>query len=417
MKGVTATTPASTTAVIGIAVAAGLVPLNSTMIAVALPDIAASFGVSTGRVSVLVTAYLVAMFVGQPIAGRIIDRFGARTTVVAGLAGISMTSLLAAGAPALGVLVATRGLQAAFAATLVPGVQSMLRALSSPSERGRSFGILGSVIGVGAAAGPLIGGTVTQVAGWRAIFVVNVPIALAALLALRRVDAVRHAATTGETDATPPRHGIANRIFVSSFAAQTLSTQGQYALLLLAPMMLSARGWGAGAIGLALSAFTVGLVVTGPPGGRAGDTHGRRAPVMAGLAVATVALGAIATGGPDIDTTALVVALAAFGLGLGFSLPSLTTAALESVRDERAASAAGVFATSRYVGSITASLAIAVVVTDDVDGTRAVLAASTVAMVLAFVVAAWLPGREPTAVGPRRGVAVEPAGAGAGLGS
>ena len=400
MRGETAATPASapTTAVIGVAAAAGLVPLNSTMIAVALPDIAADFGVSTGRVSVLVTAYLLAMFVGQPIAGRIVDRVGARATVVAALVGISMTSLVAAGAPSLGVLVTARGLQAAFAATLVPGVQSMLRTLSSPSERGRSFGILGSVIGVGAAAGPIIGGAATQLGGWRGIFVVNVPIAVAALVALRRVGTAGGAALAVGISASSPRRGIANGVFVSSFAAQTLSTQGQYALLLLAPMLLSARGWGAGSIGLALSALTVGLVVTGPPGGRAGDSHGRRAPVVVGLAIATIALGAIAAGGPDIASAALVVALGVFGLGLGFSVPSLTTAALESVRDERTASAAGVFATSRYVGSITASVAIAVVVGDDVDGARGIFAAATVAMLLACAVAAWLPGPTPARV-------------------
>ena len=79
-------------------------------------------------------------------------------------------------------------------------------------------------------------------------------------------------------------------------------------------------------------------------------------------------------------------------------MPSLTTAALESVRDERTASAAGVFATSRYVGSITASVAIAVVVGDDVDGARGIFAAATVAMLLACAVAAWLPGPTPAGV-------------------
>ena len=391
--------PPTRAAVIGIAVAAGLVPLNSTMIAVALPDIADDFGASAGRVSVLVTVYLLAMLVGQPVAGRVVDRLGSRSTVTAALLGISLTSLLAGASPNLTLLVAARGLQAVFAAALVPGVQSMLRAASPPAERGRTFGILGSVIAVGAAAGPIVGGAAIEVAGWPAMFLVNIPIAAAALLALRRTDP--GPAPEADDPTTSVAHGmVANPVFVASFAAQALSTQGQYALLLLAPVLLAAQGWGAGTTGLALSALTIGMIVTGPPGGRWGDRRGRRAPVVGGLAVAAAAIAVVAAGAPSIAPIVLVGALAVFGLGIGFSVPSMMTAALESVREERTASAAGVFATSRYVGSITASIAIAALVTGEAAGSRVVLVGATATMVLACLVAGRLPGPAASTAGP-----------------
>lgn len=380
--------------IIGIAAAAGLVPLNSTMIAVALPDIGRHFDVSPGRVSVLVTVYLAAMLAGQPLAGRLGDRVGSRTMVVGSLVGIALTSVLAAVAPSLVLLVSARALQAVFAAGLVPGVQAMLRSVSPAADRGRSFGILGSVLAAAAAAGPIVGGAAVQLAGWRALFLVNVPVVVVALLALGGTKNAPATPETAAAGATPEVAGrVANPVFLAAFAVQALSTQGQYALLLLTPVVLAAQGWSAGSIGLALSALTAGMVVTGPRGGRTGDRHGRRMPVVGGLAVAAVAIAVIAVGGQRIEPVLLVAALAVFGLGLGFSVPSVMTAALESVREDRTSSAAGVLATSRYVGSITASIAISVVVTGAADGSQAVLAVTTMTMLVACVAGAALPGR------------------------
>ena len=77
--------PATTIA--GIALASALVPLNSTMIAVALPEIGSDFGISTRQASVLVTIYLVAMLVGQPLSGRVCDAFGARRVAIVATTG------------------------------------------------------------------------------------------------------------------------------------------------------------------------------------------------------------------------------------------------------------------------------------------------------------------------------------------
>ena len=163
-------------AVVGMMLAAVLVPLNSTMIAVALPDIASDLDVSTGTSGVLVVVYLVVMFVGQPLGGRVGDRVGYRRTLIIGLLGVAAASVAAALTASFAALVATRALQAVFAAVLVPNTQAMLRATTAPEHAGRVFGVFGSLIGVGAALGPLVGGAVTALIGWQAVFLVNLPI-------------------------------------------------------------------------------------------------------------------------------------------------------------------------------------------------------------------------------------------------
>ncbi len=382
--------------VVGIAAAAGLVPLNSTMIAVALPAIADDFDISTGTASVLVTVYLVAMLVGQPLAGRVADVVGNRRAVTWALVGLIVTSFAAAFAPSFLWLVVARLAQACCAAALGPSVQSLLRALTTPDEQGRTFGLMGSVLGVGAALGPVIGGVLTQAFGWQAIFLVNVPIAGGALFAaVRTRPRPVVGGDDGDVEATDER--ILNPVFVVCFSAQALSTLAQYALLLLTPIILDARGWQSGSIGLALSALTVGMIVMGPPGGRAGDARGRRAPSTFGLALAAVAVGVVLAAGPSVAPVVLVVVLAVFGLGLGLATPNLMSAALASVPMTRTGSAAGVLSMSRYVGSITTSVVISAVVTSDAGGTRVVLALSCAATVVAALVATRLPSTPTTA--------------------
>jgi MFS family permease len=381
--------------VLGIAAAAGLVPLNSTMIAVALPTIAEDFGISTATASILITVYLVVMLVGQPVAGRVSDAIGNRRTVTVALAGLMVTSLACALAPTFVLLVVGRSAQAVCAAAVGPSVQSLLRSLTPPDEEGRTFGMMGSVLGVGAALGPVIGGGLTQAFGWEAIFLVNIPIAAGALIAARRAGRgvtaeqhLDHALAPKEIDGR-----ILNRVFVACFSAQALSTLAQYSLLLLTPIVLNARGWASGSIGLVLSALTVGMIVMGPPGGRAGDERGPRLPTAVGLTVAGFAVTMLLVAGPFIGPYLLVAGLTLFGIGLGVATPNLTSSALTSVPMTRTGGAAGVLSMSRYVGSIATSLAISAFVTADGAGARIVLAMSCVAMVVAVLATSQMPTR------------------------
>lgn len=395
----TARSGLSTASVLGIGAAAGLVPLNSTMIAVALPDIADHFDISTGRASILVTVYLVAMLIGQPLAGRVGDAFGNRRTVNVALLGLIGCSVVAAIASSFVMLVVARVAQAVFAAALGPGVQSLLRAATPPARVGRAFGLMGSVLGVGAASGPVVGGALTQAFGWPAIFVFNVPVAAAALLVSLRLDVggappvhESPGAAEGAADRALEEGGpIRNPVFAAAFSVQALTTVAQYALLLLVPVMLDARGWESGSTGLVLSALTVGMILFGPVGGRLGDSRGRRAPTQLGVVVATFAVAVILVGGPGTAPLLLVLALAVFGIGLGTATPNMVTSALQSVTSARTGAAAGVLSMSRYVGSITTSVVVGSVVSADAGGTRIVLALATAAMILAIVPASRFP--------------------------
>ncbi|CAN5478870.1 MFS transporter [soil metagenome] len=399
---VTATSGLSRPQLFGLGGASALIPLNSTMIAVALPLIAADFDISVGRTSLLVTTYLVAMLVAQPFAGRLGDRVGADRAIRWALVGFLGASVMGALAPTFGLLVAARMAQALTGATLVPSVQSLLRAVTVPEERGRIFGVHGSMLGAGAASGPFVGGGLIAVFGWQAIFWVNVPVVIVALgIVLPRLER----RTPGpEVDDVAAAVTWRNPVFLAGFAVQALSTFGQYMLLLLTPVLLYARGWTSGWVGVALSALTVGMIVMGPVGGRFGDTAGRRAPVLLGLGVCALVLVAAALAGRNIDVWLLVVVLLGFGSGLGFAVPSITTASLESVDLSTTSTAAGILSMSRYVGSIVTSLVVGAWLSADGTGATRVLVLAAVTAVLAVAAATRLPNRphEPVAMSARR---------------
>jgi MFS family permease len=378
----------------GIALASALVPLNSTMIAVALPDIASDFDISKSRASVLVTVYLAAMLVGQPLAGRLCDVLGARRLALIAATGFGAFSAAAMFASSFGLLVTLRAAQAAFAAALVPSVQAMLREVVPASQRGRAFGVQGSVLGVGAGLGPVIGGLATAAFGWRAIFGVNLPVVLVVLYVLQRRVAPSAGGPVRRTSDVPEVSGrLFNRVFSAAFSTQALSTLAQYALLLAVPIVLYSRGWSAASIGVALSSLTLGMVVMGPYGGRLGDAQGRRRPVVLGLAVTLVAVAASALGGDDVPSALLVLTLLLFGLGLGVATPSVMTAGIEAAPLARVGSAAGLLSASRYVGSIVSTLVLAGVVGDDGSGLETLLIVCAGSLAVSMVVARQLPGR------------------------
>jgi MFS family permease len=294
--------------------------------------------------------------------------------------------------------VSLRAVQAAFASALVPSVQAMLRELVPASQRGRAFGVQGSVLGVGAGLGPVIGGLATAAFGWRSIFGVNLPVVLTVLYVLHRrvAPAPTPSATPSAHHASPPPDDsgrLFNVVFGAAFFTQALSTLAQYALLLAVPIVLDSRGWSAASIGVALSSLTLGMVVTGPYGGRLGDAYGRRRPVVLGLAVTLVAVAASAAGGDHVPSALLIVTLLLFGIGLGVATPSVMTAGIEAAPLGRAGSGAGLLSASRYVGSIASTLVLAGVVRDDGSGLATLLIVCTGSLAVSLAVARRLPGR------------------------
>jgi MFS family permease len=168
-----------------------LVPLNSTMIVVALPLIGRDLGADQVTLAWLVTSYLIAMASLQPIAGRLGDRFGRRRFMLGALAYFIVASVGAALAPNLLVLVAFRLQQAIAAASVVPNSLALLRSSAVAGRAGTYFGISGATTSIGAAIGPLLGGLLSAI-DWRLIFLVNVVDGLA-VASGRRSAATRRA--------------------------------------------------------------------------------------------------------------------------------------------------------------------------------------------------------------------------------
>lgn len=372
-------TPAERLALAGGMVAASLVPLNSTMIAVALPDLARDVEVGRGTAAMLVTTYLVAMALCQPWAGRLGDRFGSRRVALVALAGFAVLSVLAAAAPSFAALLAARVVQAVFGAALVPNIQALIRSSVAVDRRGRAFGILGSGIGAGAAAGPVVGGLLVDLSSWRSIFLVNAPVAVAALLLVSRmrVDAEPHVASMHDGGSALRRPS-----FVAACIVQGTSNLSMYSILLIVPIVLDERGWSGSGVGFVLVGLTLGMLILNPIGGSIGDRRGHVRPVLVGMLGVTAGAGLLTIVAGSVPTL-LVVAVVLVGLGMGLSNASLQAAALEAVPDRAVASAAGILSTSRYLGSITGSLAIGALVADDGGGARVVLAITTAAALVA----------------------------------
>lgn len=158
-----------------------LAPLNSTMIAVALPDIGRALGVGAGEAGWLVTSYLVAMAVTQPLGGSFGDLFGRRRMFLGALGGFALASVGAGLAASLPALVAFRTGQALAGAMAIPTGMAIVRERIPGERRGAAFGVVGAAIALGAGVGPPLGGLLVELAGWRGIFWVNVPLVAVAL--------------------------------------------------------------------------------------------------------------------------------------------------------------------------------------------------------------------------------------------
>lgn len=403
-----------------IALGTTLAPLNSTMIAVALPEIRNAFGVSITATAWLVTLYLVIMAAGQPIGGRLGDLYGRRRVYLIGLAWFGIASAGCAFAPNLGWLIVFRAQQALAGTLSFPNGTAMVREAVPAERRGAAFGTVGLATGIAAAAGPPLGGMLVHLIGWSAIFWANVPvIGIALFLGLkslpRRTVAHRRRArfdfagtallTTAltlvilmptvlrsgrwslaavvalgalvagggfvvwERRAVSPVVDVqlfAKRHFAAACAAVMLGNLVMYTAILALPLYLEeVRGHSLQTAGMVLAAMSIFSAFLGPVGGRWADRSGRWLPATSGGVMFLGGTVVLAIAMPGTSILPVILGLAAMGLGLGIAGASIQTAAVESVPLERTGSAAGVFSTSRYLGSVAGSTVLAALFAGD----------------------------------------------------
>ncbi|WP_410633541.1 MFS transporter [Amycolatopsis sp. cmx-4-83] len=233
-----------------LAVCAGsfLFLLDTTVVTVALPRIGADLTASLGQLQWVPDGYTVVLAVLMLAAGSLADRWGVRRVFVSGLAVFGLASLACGLAPDIGTLIAARGVQAVGGAALAVTGFAVLAATYEGRARATAISVFFAVSGLGAAAGPLVGGVLTEYFGWPAIFFVNVP--CAALTAVFAAFAL-----PADTPARRGRFDFAGAAWFAVAAASlvhglTLGGSGQWT----SPVTL-------GALGVSAVAFAVFGVV------------------------------------------------------------------------------------------------------------------------------------------------------------
>jgi EmrB/QacA subfamily drug resistance transporter len=384
-----------------------LVGLDTTIVNVGLPAIGHGLGVDTRGLEWVVNAYTVVFASLLITSGALADRFGRRRVFQYGLVVFGVGSLACALAPSLGLLVAARAVQGIGASMLSPvALAIVVNAMPDPRQRARAIGIWASVFGLSMAAGPVTGGALVAVLGWRSLFWINTPIVVAALVfsalfvptsrgaRARRLDLpgqvllttavcvlvgvliegprlgwaspltaagflISAAATVGFTIAERRRHEPLMDLTLFRSPAFTTAVLGAAALfaaltlaLLLNTLYLQhTRGWTPLEAGTATLPMALGATVCAPLSGNLVGRFGAWRPLL--LAGAFISAGGLSLVGlqSGTGTAHLLLAYLLIGIGFGFANAPITNPAVAGLPPARAGVAAAITSTARQVGS------------------------------------------------------------------
>ncbi len=185
-----------------LALADFVVILDATIVNIALPSIGSSLHASTGSLSWVISAYILAFGGLLLLGGRLADLFGRRRLFIGGLAIFGFASLAGGLSTSIEALIGFRALQGIGAAALAPAARALVTTLFTEGpERSRALGIWAAVAGSGTVVGLILGGVLTSGLGWQWVLFVNVPVVLfAAVLAPRLIDESRAETTDRSTD-------------------------------------------------------------------------------------------------------------------------------------------------------------------------------------------------------------------------
>ncbi|MEU0009131.1 MFS transporter [Streptomyces sp. NPDC006314] len=384
-----------------------LVGLDTTVVNVGLPAIGHGLGVGTRSLEWTVDAYTIVLAALLISSGALADRFGRRRVFQSGLAVFGAASLLCAWAPSVGALVAARAVQGIGASMLSPvALAIVVNAMPDPRERAQAIGIWASVFGLSMAVGPVTGGALVAGLGWRALFWINAPVIVAALVLsalfvpesraprARRLDIPGQAlltvaigvlvgvliegprigwtapaalaasglacvATAGfvrvESRRREPLMDL--RLFRSPVFSGAVAGAVAVFVALNATMLLSTlylqhtRGFTPLAAGAATLPMAVGATVCAPWSGRLVGRIGPRTPLM--LAGSFITAGALCLTGLDRHTSLplLLFAYLLIGIGFGFANAPITNTAVSGLPPAQAGVAGAITSTARQFGA------------------------------------------------------------------
>ncbi len=399
-----------------------IVGLDVTILNVALPSIQHDFHASVSGAQWTIDAYTLVIACLLMLSGSTGDRLGRRRTFQLGLLIFTIGSGLCSIAPSLGALIAFRMVQAVGGSMLNPVAMSIVtNVYTEPKDRARAIGWWGGVAGISIAAGPLIGGLLVQAIDWRAIFWVNIPVGIAAMVLTqkfvpeskaphpRRLDPVGQVLMIltlgllvfGIIEA--PNHGWGSTLILGCFAGALIGGallvyfelrhpeplidlrffrsppfSGAAVVSICAFLSLGGflflntlylqdvRGYSPLHAGVALLPMAALMMIFSPLSGRVVGIRGPRLSLMLG-GIATLAAGlisAIPAGEPN--DVRLFLGYALLGTGLGWANAAITNTAVSGMPRDQAGVAAGVASTTRQLGSALGVAIIGSVIADHV---------------------------------------------------
>ena len=387
------------------ALGAALTPLNSTMVAVALPALSAEFGAPAASVTIfVVTGYLVATIVSQMPAGSIADRVGYERALTWGRWLFAAGAVLGALAPTLWAVVGGRLLMAAGGSLIIPTAMALLRIAVPPERRSRAFGTMGAVMGGAAALGPGLGAWMTAQFGWRSLFLINLPLLAASWLiqpqvgdarAERRsrpfdwqgsilIGAALLLVTLSTRTSAPAAYWLAlagaaafivliwherraeapvlnlslfgKRGFVAGAGIIALQNLAMYSLLIQVPFLFGGAAGTDSRLGLAIIAMTFTMAATSPLGGWLVEWAGVKPVVASGGALAALGVLALSALPAAASPRDVGVRLLLVGLGLGLSTGPANASAVSAVPQHESAIASATVSMLRYLAAITGTV-------------------------------------------------------------
>ncbi len=389
--------------------------LDGTVVNVAAPTIHASLHSSSTALQWIVGGYALALAVGLLIGGRLGDLFGRRVVFLVGIFGFTAASIVCGAAPDTGVLIAARLTQGLFGALMIPQGLGLLREAFPPQEMPKAFGLFGPVMGSAAMLGPIVGGALVSAhlfqEPWRAVFLINVPVGLAAGVAATRLlprGGVRHAEQLDGLGAALAAVASLALIYpliqgrALGWPAWTYASMGASVLLfgafwahllrrrragrdpLVEPSVFAHRGYSAGALvlmlyfggmigsmlaltlflqigegfsavhaGLTVAPFALGTALTAPLGVGLSGRFGGRAMIQAGSLLSLLGYAAVAVilgQTSHVSSWGLLGPLLVVGMGMGLFVVSAFDTIIAAVTDAELGSASGALNAIQQLG-------------------------------------------------------------------
>jgi EmrB/QacA subfamily drug resistance transporter len=383
-----------------------MIMLDNTVVNVALPSIQKDLHSSISGLEWTVNAYTLTFAVLLVTGGRLGDIFGRRRMFLFGVVVFALASATIGFAPSEGWLVASRAVQGVGAAFMMPGTLSIISNAFPPEERGKAIGTWAGVSAIALAVGPLLGGWLTEDVSWRAIFFINLPVAIGAVIVTLFAAHESRDETVGRTVDLPGIAGITvsltalvfalvegnswgwgspkiigllalsvvalaafvvvekravapvvdfdalrSRQFLGANIVAFMVSFGMLAMFFfLALYMQNILGFSPLEAGVRFLPATVVIIFAGPIAGRLADRFGPRPLMTAGMLITAVSLFWQSRIGVDTSYGFLAPAFVLMGLGMGLVMSPMSMAAMNAVDRTKAGVASGTLSMFRMVG-------------------------------------------------------------------